>query len=68
MPQHAGSRALFVVGQSLVDTPSDNRSAFTESLGVALGSLVLGGLGVFVGGGLLASHSAECFTSSEGRE
>jgi hypothetical protein len=48
---------LFVVGQSLVNTPSDNWSSFAETLGVAIGSLTLGGLGVFVGARLLATHS-----------
>jgi nicotinamide riboside transporter PnuC len=47
---------LFVVGQSLVNTPSDNWSSFSETLGVAIGSLTLGGLGVFVGARLLATH------------
>lgn len=48
---------LFVVGQSLVTTPSENWSAFCETVGVAVGSLALGGLGVFVGRRLLATHS-----------
>jgi nicotinamide riboside transporter PnuC len=47
---------LFVVGHSLVTSPSDDWSTFTEALGVAIGSVALGLLGVFAGRWVLSAH------------
>jgi hypothetical protein len=47
---------LFVIGHSLVTTPAQDSSAFVESIGLAIGSLLLAALGTYSSVRLLGAH------------
>ena len=46
---------LFVIGHSLVTTPAENWSVFVESVGLTIGSLLLGAIGIYASVRLLGS-------------
>jgi hypothetical protein len=47
---------LFVIGRSLVTTPAENWSVFVESVGLTIGSILLGAIGIYASARLLGSH------------
>lgn len=47
---------LFAIGHAMVTTPAEDWSEFVESIGLAIGSLLLGALGIYAGFRLLAAH------------
>jgi hypothetical protein len=47
---------LFVIGHSLVTSPAQDSSAFVESIGLAIGSLLLSALGTYASVRLLGVH------------
>jgi hypothetical protein len=46
---------LFVIGHSLVTAPAQNWSVFVEGIGLAIGSLLLGAIGIYASVRLLGS-------------
>jgi hypothetical protein len=47
---------LFAIGHALVTTPAQDWSTFVESIGLAIGSLLLGALGTYASVRLLGAH------------